>query len=749
MTPQILERGVSKTILLLMYSSLLTCAHAATEPWPSSPSDIFSRTLIIGGDANYPPFHFINDQGVPAGFDVDLGEAIAGTIGCKVEFQLGDTVVALRNLEQGIVDVVPMFISAKRASRYDVSQPYIMSYHLIYGHEKSPPVEGIDQLGGKEIILQRGGYVEESLRETGINMLPVLTNDAAEVLILLATGKYDYGLLPENTARFVIDKYNLASLRIIGPPVLAENYGFAVRKGNTELLAKLNEGLGNLKQTGQFDLIYKRWFVTTDSITEIEHSFLKNASLIFLPIFLALLASLVFSRRLRSKVGQQADALSTEQTRRRKAEKEAQYLAYNDILTGLPNRNSFILLLEATIEDARADNRKFAVYSFKIMNLSDINQLGGYEVGTQLLKIIGADMKAQYSKSASAFLPGQFCVMMDGMRDTCDIHDQIQTLLHRFYQPKIVQGVRIDLQFRSGYALYPDDGTDAEVLIRNAELAQSVSIDLEQAYIGYSRQYEPDPRNLTLMADLRQALQEHQIRLFCQPKVDLLKHAVIGGEVLVRWHHPKFGELEPDIFIPLAEKFGLIRELTMFVIEQVVIFMDNHFRKDEQIKLSVNVSAKDFATPDFATRTIALVKDWTDHLVLEITETATTNDKQSVLKSVMALQEAGIVLSIDDFGTGYSSLSYIKQLNPVEIKIDKSFVKNLCTSPNDQVVVISTINMAHGLNIQVVAEGSEDTETVRLLADLNCDIAQGHALARPMPIEDFWKWVQRGEIIDF
>jgi EAL domain-containing protein (putative c-di-GMP-specific phosphodiesterase class I) len=158
---------------------------------------------------------------------------------------------------------------------------------------------------------------------------------------------------------------------------------------------------------------------------------------------------------------------------------------------------------------------------------------------------------------------------------------------------------------------------------------------------------------------------------------------------------------------------------------------------------------KDFTDPDFSTKTISLVKEWTDHLIFEITETAIIKDTRSVLKSVTTLQKAGIALSIDDFGTGFSSLSYLKQLDPAEIKLDQLFVKNLCVSPADRVVVTSTINMAHGLGIQVVAEGAEDTETVRLLADLNCDIVQGYGLAKPMEINDFWEWTKRPEIIVF
>ncbi|MEE8320930.1 MAG: EAL domain-containing protein [Gammaproteobacteria bacterium] len=248
---------------------------------------------------------------------------------------------------------------------------------------------------------------------------------------------------------------------------------------------------------------------------------------------------------------------------------------------------------------------------------------------------------------------------------------------------------------------------------------------------------------------MRQALQDNQIELYCQPKVDLRRRAVVGGEVLIRWRHPRYGELTPDVFVPLAEKCGLIREVTLYIIERVIRFMDTHFNRDEQIKLSINISVKDFTDPDFSTKTILLVKEWTDHLIFEITETAIIKDTRSVLKSVTTLQKAGIALSIDDFGTGFSSLSYLKQLDPAEIKLDQLFVKNLCISPTDRVVVTSTINMAHGLGIQVVAEGAEDTETVRLLADLNCDIVQGYGLAKPMEINDFWEWSKRPEMIVF
>ena len=145
-------------------------------------------TVIFGGDASYPPFHFINEQGLLAGFDVELVEAIAKTIGFKAEFKLGDWSAALDNLEHGIVDVVPMFIPAKSALHYDVSRPYTMRYHLIYGHEKSLSIEGIEQLAGKEVILRRAGYAAEALQEAGVNVFPFFTNSAPEILNLLTSG---------------------------------------------------------------------------------------------------------------------------------------------------------------------------------------------------------------------------------------------------------------------------------------------------------------------------------------------------------------------------------------------------------------------------------------------------------------------------------------------------------------------------------------------------------------------------------
>lgn len=247
-------------------------------------------------------------------------------------------------------------------------------------------------------------------------------------------------------------------------------------------------------------------------------------------------------------------------------------------------------------------------------------------------------------------------------------------------------------------------------------------------------------RRLSMMSDLRQGMEDGQVELYYQPKLSLHDNRISDAEALVRWTHPRDGKISPDEFIPLAEETGVIRELTNFALRRAMEDCLRWLAEGKTLRVAVNVSANDLAAPDFATLVGDSLREFgiaPDHLTLEITESAIIRSPTTAISVLSDLRSQGIRLSVDDYGTGQSSLSYLKQLPIHELKIDRSFVTNLCRNSADAIMVRSTIDLAHQLGLAVVAEGVEDCETLDALRDLKCDYAQGFGIARPQPFQDF------------
>ncbi len=247
-------------------------------------------------------------------------------------------------------------------------------------------------------------------------------------------------------------------------------------------------------------------------------------------------------------------------------------------------------------------------------------------------------------------------------------------------------------------------------------------------------------RRLSMMSDLRQGMEDGQVELFYQPKLSLHDNRISDAEALVRWNHPRDGQISPDDFIPLAEETGVIRELTNFALRRAMRDCVCWRAEGKTIRIAVNVSANDIAAPDFAALVEGMLRELgvaPDCLTLEVTESAIIRSPTTAISVLSDLRSQGIRLSIDDYGTGQSSLSYLKQLPIHELKIDRSFVTNICQNAADAIMVRSTIDLAHQLGLEVVAEGVEDRDTLEELRRLNCDYAQGFGIARPKTFQSF------------
>ena len=448
------------------------------------------------------------------------------------------------------------------------------------------------------------------------------------------------------------------------------------------------------------------------------------------------------------------------------AEREARIseLAYRDALTGLPNRVDFAERLGHALQDARAASAPLAVLSLDIDRFKLVNDTLGHRFGDLLLQEIagrlsqagarehGAEGGKANSLAASvaARLGGdEFAIIVPNADAAVAqvVADRIASVLE---QPMSIEGQMVDVAASIGVALYPEHGEDAGALLRAADVAMNQAKRHHSAVAFYDPAHdERNAARLSLLSELRQAVEHNELVLYYQPKHALRPDLGLHAEALVRWIHPTRGFVPPMDFIPFAEQTGYIKTITVWVIEQALRQVGEWMRAGHAVHVGLNISARDLLQPDLPERFAAMLKQYDCDprlITLEITESAVLDDPTHALANLERLRATGCSLSIDDYGTGYSSLSYVRQMPVHELKIDRSFVMGITERPGDEIIVRSTIELAHDMGLQVTAEGVETEAVLTRLTELGCDLAQGYLISRPVPASALTAWLEsKGE----
>ena len=429
-----------------------------------------------------------------------------------------------------------------------------------------------------------------------------------------------------------------------------------------------------------------------------------------------------------------------------------EFEARHDSLTALPNRASFERLVDAAIAELEAgapdvddDGELGIVIMMDLDRFKEVNDTLGHHAGDGLLIDFARRIRGALGPDDTlARLAGdEFAVLC---RRTVDgMHQLAGTLVNEARRPFSIDGLEIVVTMSVGVAPMVGAVKDASTMLRRADIAMYTAKNQHTGYELYRDEIDRrTPARLSMLGDLRNALEHHDLQVHLQPKLDLATGVVVGVEALARWSHPTRGYVSPEDFVHVAEETGLIKQLTDVVLESSIEQLGRLRDHGHHLGLAVNLSTHDLLDELLADRVLRRLDQYNVDpalLTLEITESSLLIDAPRARRTIDRLNEKGIRLSVDDFGTGYSSLSYLRKLPVSELKIDRSFVTNLLIDDQDEVIVKSIIDLGHNLGMQVVAEGVETDEVMNRLRGFGCDVAQGFGICRPIPYDQFLTWL--------
>ena len=427
-------------------------------------------------------------------------------------------------------------------------------------------------------------------------------------------------------------------------------------------------------------------------------------------------------------------------------QQELEYHALHDELTGLANRKLFLERVEQAIHNAQQDRSSFAILIMDLDRFKEVNDTLGHDVGDKLLQLVAKKLvDLLRDVDVIVRLGGdEFAVLLTTAKEE-DAEKVAEKIVKEFNNVFTVNDTPLYIGVSTGISVYPQHGNNTQILQQRADVAMYVAKRNKMGYAVYNSQHdEYSVGKLSLISDLRKAMDENHLFLEYQPVIDIKTGAVISAEALIRCNSPERGKIYPDEIIPLAEQTGLINPITYWLIDTSAKYSNKLKSCGIDIKIAINLSVYNLQENYFIENIMGIFKENNispSNFIMEITESVMMTNPKKSIDILHQLDELGIEIAIDDFGTGYSSLAYLKKLPLSKLKIDKSFIMDMIEDDNDAMIVRSTIDLAHNLGMQVIAEGIEEKKMLELLGILGCEFGQGYFISRPKSEDDLQQWL--------
>jgi len=671
--------------------------------------------IRLGIDPEYAPFEFMEDnqyKGMVSDYIKLLNQRLKLNMQVTPSLSWSDAIKGIQNQD---IDVLPaVSITAQRQEYLSFSGPYLNFQRVIVTQSDTPLISGLNNLTEKIVAVQKDTSHHEHLLQNS-NIEPVVYDTLQQSLLAVSSGKADAYIGNVAAATYWIRKLNLTNLKIAAPVSnKVQRLRFGVRQDWPELVAIIQKGLDSISAR-QHQSISEKW-LSIEYDPGIDPSvFWKAAVGIFSLIVIVVFWNIQLNRKVKLRTSQLA------------------YSSNYDKLTNLPNRFLILDRLNQKISETRSTLYKIIVVSIDINDFKKINNIYGHHVGDQLLVEYSQRLKNSLKKNQSVgrISSNQFLLIQSNNLDSVDPATLAEQAIACMSKPFAAPINDIEMQASIGITLYPADGKNAELLLKNANAAtQHAKKQANGSYVYYTDRLTRDvSRELLIEKELQHSIERSELEVYFQPKLSPKSKRIVSFEALLRWNNGKLGTVSPVEFIPIAEKSDIINQIGFFVIESSLTALEKWQNKyPVEFSVAVNLSPVQFQSDGLLPKIASILKQHSiasSALEFEITEGVLLTQCINIDEKLRGLEELGVSLAMDDFGTGYSSLSYLRKYRFNTLKIDREFITELPHSDADKKLVSAIIAMAHELGMKVVAEGVENEAQNTYLIEQNCDYVQG------------------------